>query len=90
MENLAVALQYFGGEGGCEKEGDRLFSRVCCDRIRTNAFKPEEGRFRLGIRKMCFIIRVAKHWNTLTREVMVDPSLMTFKVRLDGTLSVLI
>ena len=24
--------------GDCKKEGDRLFSRICCDRIRGNCF----------------------------------------------------
>ena len=36
---------------GCKKEGDRLFSSVCCDRTRGNSFKVKEGRFRLDIRK---------------------------------------
>ena len=34
-----VAFQYLKKD--CKKEGDRLFSRVCCDRTRGNGFKPE-------------------------------------------------
>ena len=72
------------------KEGDRLYSRLCCDRTRGNGFKLKERRFRLGIRKEFFIIRVKRHWNRLPREVVVAPPLETSKVRLDGALSNLI
>ncbi|KFQ82651.1 hypothetical protein N337_12491, partial [Phoenicopterus ruber ruber] len=55
-----------------------------------NGFKLKEGRFRLDIRKNFFTMRAMKHWNRLPREVVDAPSLETFKVRLDGTLSNLI
>lgn len=40
--------------GGYEKEGDRVFSRVCCDRTTGNDFKLKEGRFRLDIKEKLF------------------------------------
>lgn len=36
-----------------------------------------------------FMVRVAKHWNKLPREVVGVPSLKALKVRLDGTLGTL-
>ena len=47
--DLRVALQYL--KGSCRKEGDRLFSRVCCNRTRGSGPKLKEGRFRLGIKE---------------------------------------
>ena len=49
---MIVALQYL--KRSYRKGGDRLFSRVCCDRTRGNGFKLKEGRFRLDIRKKVF------------------------------------
>ncbi|KAK4810746.1 hypothetical protein QYF61_007720 [Mycteria americana] len=82
--DLIVAFQYL--KGAYKKDGDRLFSRACCDRTRGNAFKLKEGRFRLDTRKRFFTMRVVKHWNRLPREVVDAPSLETLKVRLDGAL----
>ncbi|KAK4816307.1 LOW QUALITY PROTEIN: hypothetical protein QYF61_014605 [Mycteria americana] len=82
--DLIAAFQHLKGD--YKKDGDRLFSRVCSSRTRGNSFKLKEGRFRLGIRKTFFIMRVVKHWTTLPREVVDAPSLEMFKVRLDGAL----
>ena len=51
QRDLIVAFQYLRGY---KKEGDKLFSRVCCDRTRRNGFKLREGRFTLDIRKKVF------------------------------------
>ena len=70
-------------KGVCKKEGDRLISRVCCDRARGTGFKQKE-RFRLDIRKKVITIRVVMQWHRLPREVVGAPSLETSKVRLEG------
>ncbi|KFM06060.1 hypothetical protein AS27_02208, partial [Aptenodytes forsteri] len=86
--DLIAAFQYF--KGAYKRDGDKLFSRACCNRTRGNSFKLKGGRFRLDRRKIFFTLRVVKHWNRLPREVGGAPSLETFKVRLDGALSNLI
>ncbi|KFM04664.1 hypothetical protein AS27_06777, partial [Aptenodytes forsteri] len=86
--DLLAASQYL--KGAYKEDGDRLFSRVCCNRTRGNGFKLKGGRFRLDIRKKYFTLRVVKHWPRLPREVVDAPSLETFQVRLDGALSNLI
>ena len=83
-----AAFQYL--KGACRKDGDNLFSRSCCDRTRSNAFKLREGRFRMGTMKKFSAIKMVKHWNSLPREVVEVPSLETFKARLDGILSNLV
>jgi len=82
---LTVAFQYL--KRVYKKDGDRLFSRTSYSRTRGNSFKLKEGRFRLDVRKKFFVV---KHWHRLPREVVNAPSLETFKIRLDGTLSNLI
>ncbi|KFQ85947.1 hypothetical protein N337_09377, partial [Phoenicopterus ruber ruber] len=87
-EDLVVAFQYL--KGAYKKDGEKLFSRACCDRTRGNSFKLKEGRYRLDIRKKFFTVRVVKRWHRLPREVVEASSLATFKVRLDGALGNLI
>ena len=76
--NLVAAFQYL--KGAYKKDGDKLFSRACCNRTRANGFKLKEGRFRLDRRKKFVTMRVVKHWHRLPREVGDAPSLETFKV----------
>ena len=68
--DLRVAFQYL--KRGCKKEGDRLFSRVCCDRTMGNGFTLQEGRFRLDIKKKCFR-RLVRHCHRLPREAVDVP-----------------
>jgi len=86
--DIFATFQYL--KGACKKDGDRVFSRACCDRSRSNGFRLKKARFKLDIRKKFFTTRVVKHWNMLPREVVYVLSLETFKARLDGALSNLI
>ncbi|KFQ68962.1 hypothetical protein N335_08059, partial [Phaethon lepturus] len=86
--DLIAAFRYL--KGADKKDGDRHFSRSCCNRTRGNGFKVKEGRFRPDIRKKFLTMRVVKHWHRLPREVADAPSLETFRVKLDEALSNLI
>ncbi|KFQ83752.1 hypothetical protein N337_06424, partial [Phoenicopterus ruber ruber] len=86
--DLIAGFQYI--RGACNKDGEKLFSRACCDRTRGNGFKLKEGRFRLDVRRKFFTMRVVRHGQPVPREVGDAPSLETFKVWLDGALSNLI
>ncbi|GAB0182546.1 mitochondrial enolase superfamily member 1 [Grus japonensis] len=86
--DLIAAYQYL--KGTYRKDGEELFIRECSDRTRGNGFKLKEGRFRLGVRKKFFTVRVVRYWNRLPREVVDAPSLEVFKTRLDGALGNLV
>jgi len=86
--DLVASFQYL--KEAFKKDGDRLFSRTCCNRASGNSFKLKDCRFKLDIRKTFFTSRVVKHWNGLPREVVDASSLETFKVRLNGALSNLV
>ena len=86
--DVIAAFQY--PKGSFRKEGDGLFSRVCGDMTRGNGFKLKEGRLRLDMRKKSSTVGVVRQWNKLTRDVVGDLSLETFKARLDQALGNLI
>jgi len=86
--DLIAAFCYL--KGAYRKDVENVYSRARSDRTRSNGFKLSEGRFRLDIRKKCFMRRVVKHWNRFPRQVVDAPSLETFKVGLDGALSKLV
>ncbi|KAK4807418.1 hypothetical protein QYF61_001181 [Mycteria americana] len=52
--DLIAACQYL--KGTYREDGDRLFSKACCDRTRSNGFKLREGRFRLDLRNKIFTL----------------------------------
>ena len=60
---------------------------VCSDSTRDNCFKLKESKFRQGIKKKFFTVRMVRHWNRLPREVVDVLSLEEFQVSLDGSLS---
>ncbi|KFP90454.1 hypothetical protein N311_01475, partial [Apaloderma vittatum] len=86
--DLTAAFQYL--KGPYKKAGEGLFTRACSDRMRGNGWKLEKHKFRLGVRKKFFTLRVVRPWNRLPREAVDAPSLEVFKARLDGALSNLI
>ena len=48
---------------------------VCSDGTRSNDLKPEQRRFCTNMWKNFFMVRVAEHWNSLSREVVESPSI---------------
>jgi len=63
-------------------------TKACSGKPRGDGFTLKEGRFSLDIRKTFFMMRVVRHGNRLSREV-VD-ALSQKRSRLDGALSNLI
>lgn len=78
--DLTVAFQYM--QGTCKKVGERQNTRACSDRTKRNDFKLADSRFRLGINKKLFPVRLGRHWYRLPREFLDAPSLEAFKARL--------
>ncbi|KAK4819120.1 LOW QUALITY PROTEIN: hypothetical protein QYF61_025587 [Mycteria americana] len=79
--DLIAAFQYL--KGAYKKDGERLFTGACSDRMRGKGFK-------LKVDRTFFMMRVVRHWNRLPGEAVDAPSLEVFKARLDGALSNLV
>jgi len=83
-----VIFQYLKGAYSKAKQG--LFRRACNNRSRENGFKLKESRFRQGIRKKFFTVRVGRCWNRLPSKAADAPSLEALTARLDGAVSNLV
>ena len=67
---LTAAFQYL--KGAYKKAGEGHFNLECSDRTRGNGFQLKEGRFRLGIRKKFFSLRVMRHWHRLPEKLWMS------------------
>ncbi|XP_075297311.1 uncharacterized protein LOC142363889 [Opisthocomus hoazin] len=82
--DLINAYKYL--QGGCQKDGAKLFSVVPSDRTRGNGHKLKRRKFRLNMRKNFFPLRVMEPWPRLPREAVESPSLEIFQTCLDKVL----
>lgn len=72
-------------EGGFQEDGTRLFS-LPSDRTGGNRQKLKRRKVHLNMRKSCFTVRLAEHWNSLPWKVMESFSQEILKTCLDATL----
>jgi len=59
--------------GAYRKDGENIFRRACCDRIRSNGFQLREGRFRLDIRKKFFYSKSGETLAQVAQRSSVGP-----------------
>lgn len=67
-------------KGASKKDREWLVTRACIVRTRRNSFTQQERRFRLGIRRKLFMMRMVR----VLREVVDTPSLAVIKAMLMG------
>lgn len=69
-------------------KGQRIvvpFAKACSGKARGSVLcRLKMGRFRFGIRMICFTMRVLRHWNRLSRKVVYAPPWKCLKARWVG------
>lgn len=76
QRDLKKGCKYLMGEN--VEWSSRSFSAEPTIRTRGNGHRLEHSKFNLDPRKHLAIIRVAQHWNGLTRQVVKSPSSWTW------------
>lgn len=84
-ESFIITFQYLKGTSRDDEEG--LFVRNCRDRTGSNGDKLKE---RLDMGKKFFTLRMVRHWNRLSGEVVAAPALAVLEARVDKALSNLV
>ena len=81
-----------GISGSCRWDYFSKHSQICCQQVEGGDPAPlfchgetSPGVLHLDVESS--VQEVVKHWHRLSRELMDAPSLETFKIRLDQTLS---
>lgn len=69
--DVKKGCKYLMGEN--EEESSRPFSVELVVRTRGNGCRLERSKFNLDTRKHLSIVRMAQHWNGLTRQVVKSP-----------------
>ena len=83
--DLISVYKYIKGD---ERQMDetRFFLVDHSDKARSNGLKLKHRKFHTNMWKNCFSVRVMEHWNRLTREVVVSPSMEIFNTCLGAYL----
>ena len=74
-------------EGSHTEEGRDLFSIIPEYRACNNGLNLQEARFLLNIRKNDLTVGAVQQWNQLPQELVIAPTLETFKTNLDNHLA---
>ena len=83
-QQCALAAQKTNCILACTKRGGPQRERSNCSPLLCLCEAPQEGRFRLYVRKKFFTQRAVRRWHRLPRAPVGAPSLEVIKAKLDG------